>query len=90
MQANALPPVLSESRANASPPPLSAKRKGKERAAEIDAETAKMQRLSTLAAAFRQCPNPSSAQRYKIARKTFLPPDDVEEWFEKRRVLETW
>ena len=48
------------------------------------------QRIRLLAAAFNVCQNPSTPHLHKLARRTHMTSVEVEEWFERRRVLEEW
>ena len=59
--------------------------------AHLRSHSAQMQqKLRLLATAFRVCERPSSAQVHKLARRTSMAPKDVEEWFDRRRILQEW
>jgi len=48
------------------------------------------QRIKLLAVAFNACRNPSTLQVHKLSRRTNMPPEEIEEWFQRRRVLDEW
>lgn len=51
---------------------------------------ASVEQLKLLAAAYKLCPQPTPEQMRAIAQRVRLTPDNLERWFESRRVLQGW
>ena len=77
--------------ANGSPP---LKRSGKSPAAHGGSKpqhsAQQLQQIMLLCAAFKVCSNPSTGHMHKLARRTSLTVDQVDQWFKRRRFLEDW
>jgi len=48
------------------------------------------ERVVLLASAFNTCANPSTPHLHKLARRLRMAPEEVEDWFSRRRDFEAW
>ena len=83
------PPKIRARKAKVTVPPAD-KAAAKACAAAKGGETPGVARIKLLAISFNQCSNPGARALLKLSRRCGMQLQEVEAWFERRKMLEEW